>query len=67
LKAYHGFEKLYSSADSDRCRHPQPNRWIELGDSYGRTRGRTAALRAYKPIGRPTKSTNLDPWWLSET
>ena len=36
---------------------------IELGDFYGRVGGRTEGPRGDKnSTGRPTESTNLDPW-----
>jgi hypothetical protein len=37
--------------------------WMELGDSYGRTGGRVAAQKGDRnSTGRPTDSTNPDPW-----
>jgi hypothetical protein len=41
---------------------PEAKQWTELGNSYGRTRGRIPAPTV---IGRPTESTNLDPWCLT--
>jgi hypothetical protein len=44
------------------------NHWIEVGDPYGRVRGRIEGAEADgNPIGRPTVSTNLEHWELSET
>jgi hypothetical protein len=41
---------------------------MELWESYGRGRGRIKGLRRDRnTIGRPTVSTNLDPWGLSES
>ena len=40
---------------------------MELGDSFGRVEERIEDPERYgNPIGRPTESTNLDPWELSE-
>ena len=37
--------------------------WTELGDRYGRVRGRIEGAEGDgNPIGRPTVSSNLDPW-----
>ena len=42
--------------------------WAEVGGSYGRIRRRIEGLLGDgNPIGRPTVSTNLDPWELPET
>jgi hypothetical protein len=44
------------------------NHWTEVGDPYGRVRGRIEGAEGDgNPIGRPTVSTNLDPRELSET
>ena len=41
---------------------------MELGNSYGRIEERTVGPeRDRNSTGRPTESTNLDPWRLSET
>jgi hypothetical protein len=38
------------------------NQWAEVGDSYGRVRGRIEEAEGDgNPIGRATVSTNLDP------
>ena len=42
--------------------------WTEVRDPYGRVRGRIEGAEGDgNPIGRPTVSTNLDPWELPET
>ena len=42
--------------------------WAEVGGSYGRIRRRIEGLLGDgNPIGRPTVSTNQDPWELPET
>jgi hypothetical protein len=42
---------------------PRAKQWMELGDAYGRTGGRTAGPEGDRnSTGRPTESTNLDPW-----
>jgi hypothetical protein len=42
---------------------PTAKQWIELGDSYGRIGGRIAIHEGDRnSTGRPTESTNLDPW-----
>ena len=42
--------------------------WVEVGESYGRgRRGIEGTEGDGNPIGRPTVSTNLDPWELPET
>ena len=44
------------------------NHWTEVRDPYGRVRGRIEGAEGDgNPIGRPTVSTNLDPWELPET
>jgi hypothetical protein len=56
-------ERLHLAADSDRCRHPQPNSGWSLGNSYGRIGGRIMGPEGDKnSTGRLTESTNLDPW-----
>ena len=41
------------------------NHWTEVGDLYGRVRGRTEETEVDRnPIGRPTVSTNLYTWEL---
>jgi hypothetical protein len=41
--------------------------WFELGDFYGRVQGRILGRKWDRSFTRrPTKSTNLDPWGLSE-
>jgi hypothetical protein len=40
----------------------------EVGDTYGKVRGRIDGPQGDgNPTGRPTVSTNLDPWELIET
>jgi hypothetical protein len=47
---------------------PTVKHWVEVGDSYGRVGGRTEGPeRDGNSIGRPTDSTKLTPWELSET
>ena len=42
--------------------------WTEVGNPNGRVRGRIEGAEGDgNPIGRPTVSTNLDLWELSET
>jgi hypothetical protein len=42
--------------------------WTEVGDQYGRVRGRTEGAEGDgNPIGRTTVSTNPDSLELSET
>jgi hypothetical protein len=44
------------------------NHWTEEGDTYGRVRGRIEGTeRGGNPTGRPTVSTNPDPWELPGT
>jgi hypothetical protein len=44
------------------------NHWIEVGDQYGRVRGRIEGAEGdCNPIGRRTLSTNLDPLELPKT
>jgi len=46
---------------------PIAKHWMEVRDPYGRVGGRVEAAEGNgNPIGRPTKSTNLDPWELLE-
>ena len=56
-------ERLYqqlTETDADTANH-----WTEVGASYGRVRGRIEGTEGDgNPIGRPTVSTNLDPWEL---
>ena len=41
---------------------------VKDGDHYSRVRGRTEGAEGDgNPIGRPTVSTNLEPWELPET
>ena len=41
---------------------------MQVRDTYGRVGGRIEAHKVNgNPIGRPTESTNLDPWELSES
>jgi hypothetical protein len=41
---------------------------MEIGESYRRVGRRTEGLEEERdPTGRPTESTNLDPWRLQET
>jgi hypothetical protein len=42
------------------------NHWTEVGDPYGRVRINRAEADG-NPVGRPTVSTNSDPWELPET
>jgi hypothetical protein len=47
---------------------PTDKHWTEVRDSFGRVERRIEVLEGDKnSIGRPTESTNLDPWGLSET
>ena len=59
-------ERLYqqlTDTDADIANH-----WIEVRDSYGRIRGRIEETEEDgNSIGRPTVSTNLDPWELPGT
>jgi hypothetical protein len=42
--------------------------WTEVWDPYGRDRGRIEGAEGDgNHIGRPTVSSNLDPWELPET
>jgi hypothetical protein len=42
---------------------PTAKQWVELGSSYGRIEGRIVGPEGNKnSTGRPTESTNLDPW-----
>ena len=42
---------------------PTAKQWVELGDAYGRIGGRIMGPGGDRnSTGRPTKSTNLDPW-----
>jgi hypothetical protein len=42
--------------------------WTEVGDPYGRAKGRIKGTKDDgNPTGRPTVSTNLDPWEFPET
>jgi hypothetical protein len=44
------------------------NHWTQVGNPYGRVRGRIKGTEGDDdPIRRPTMSTNLDPWELPET
>jgi hypothetical protein len=45
-----------------------PKHWEELGDSYERVGRRVKSPEGDRnSTGRPTESTILDPWVLSET
>jgi hypothetical protein len=45
-----------------------PNHWTEVGNPYGRVRGKIEGAEvAGNPIGRTTLSTNPDPSELPET
>ena len=45
-----------------------PGYWTEVRNSYGKFRGKNEGTEGdSNPIGRPTVSTNLDPWELPET
>ena len=47
---------------------PTDKHWTEVRDPYRRVRGRTEGPQGDgNPTGRPTVSTNLDPWKLPET
>ena len=47
---------------------PTVKRQKELRESCGRVEGRSERARGVKDtIRRPTESTNLDPWGLTET
>jgi hypothetical protein len=42
--------------------------WMKVGNPYGRVGRRIGGPEGDdNPIGRPTVSTNLDPWELPET
>jgi hypothetical protein len=42
---------------------PTTKQWMKLGDCYGRIRGRFEGPEGDRNSkGRPTESTNLDPW-----
>ena len=44
------------------------NQWTEVGDPYGRVRGRIEGAEGDgNSIGRPTVLTNSDAWELPET
>jgi hypothetical protein len=36
-------ERFHSACNKDRNRHPTPNQWMKLGDSYGRIGGGVAS------------------------
>jgi len=56
--------KLTSNEDT----HTYSQTWTEIRDSYGRVGGRVKSPEEGRDsTGRPTDSTNLDPWELSET
>jgi hypothetical protein len=47
---------------------PTAKYWIEVEDPYERVRGRIRGCEGDgNPIGRPTVSTNLDPWGFPGT
>jgi hypothetical protein len=47
---------------------PTAKHWMEVEDSHGRTGGQIEGTEwGGNFTGRPTVSTNLDPWELSET
>jgi hypothetical protein len=49
-------------------KRPTAKHWMELGESYGRVRGRIERTEGNRnSTRRPTVSSNLDPWGLSET
>jgi hypothetical protein len=58
-------ERLYqqlTETDANTAKH-----WMEVRDLYGRDGGRTEGAEGNGgPMGRPTVSTNLDPWKLPE-
>jgi hypothetical protein len=44
------------------------NHWTKVRNPYGRIRRRTEEAEGYyNPVGRPTGSTNPDPWEFPET
>jgi hypothetical protein len=52
--------------DRNRSRHPQPK--MEVRDTYGRVEGKIKGPEVDgNPTERPTESTHLDPWELSES
>jgi hypothetical protein len=56
-------ERFHPTADSDRCRHPQPNsRWSLRTLMEEWEEGLLALKGIETSTGRPTESTNLDPW-----
>jgi hypothetical protein len=47
---------------------PTAKHWMKLRDSYGRDGGKIDSLEGVRnSTGRPTESTNLNPYRLSET
>ena len=60
-------ERLYQQL-TEQMQILTANHCTEIEEPYGRVRGRLeGAERDDNPIGRPTVSTNLDPWELPET
>ena len=61
-------ERLHPSTDRNRCRDPQPNISQSSGESCDRTGDRGEQARGAKDTTRrPTESTSLGPWGLTET
>jgi hypothetical protein len=47
---------------------PTAKHWMKVGDSYESAGGRIEGPEGDRnSTGRPTESTSLDPWQLSET
>jgi hypothetical protein len=61
-------ERLHPAADGNRCRDPQPNIWRSsesLVEALGQRIERAIGVK--HTIERPTESTNLGAWGLTET
>jgi hypothetical protein len=55
--------KEWASSWLRQIQTPTAKQWIELEDSYGRTGERIVGPEGDRnSTGRPTESTNLDPW-----
>jgi hypothetical protein len=65
--AYLSSERLHPTANGKRCKDSHPNfrwNWGSFMERCGRKIEEPEEDR--DSTGRPTKSTNLDPWGLSE-
>ena len=63
-------ERLYPSTKllTETDANTTTKHWMEVTNPYIRVRGMTEGSEGLgNPTGRPTLSTNLDPWELSET